>query len=64
MSLKYRLLSLLLLAPVVATAAEVKLTRLADRVRVEIGGQLFTEYAHGDGSSRAGWPLHYGAPLR
>lgn len=52
MSLKSRLLSLLLLAPVVATAAEVKLTRLADRVRVEIGGQLFTEYVHGDGSSR------------
>ena len=32
--------------------AGVKLTRLPDRVRVEIGGQLFTEYVHGDGASR------------
>src|SRR5690349_2547039 len=30
----------------------VKLTRLADRVRVEIAGQLFTEYIYGDGASR------------
>ena len=30
----------------------VKLTKLADRVRVEIGGQLFTEYIFGDGASR------------
>jgi hypothetical protein len=46
------LLSLLLLtlAPV-APAADVKLTRLTDRVRVEIDGQLFTEYVHGDSSS-------------
>jgi len=33
-------------------APAVKLTPLADRVRVEIGGQLFTEYVHGDGASR------------
>src|SRR5580698_1518650 len=31
---------------------EVKLTPLADRVRVEIGGQLFTEYVYGDGATR------------
>src|SRR3954463_3025438 len=30
----------------------VKLTPLTDRVRVEIGGQLFTEYVFGDGASR------------
>ena len=30
----------------------VKLTPGADRVRVEIGGQLFTEYVFGDGASR------------
>lgn len=33
-------------------APEVKLTSLADRVRVEIGGQLFTEYIFGDAASR------------
>jgi len=33
-------------------ATDVKLTPLADRVRVEIGGQLFTEYIFGDGASR------------
>lgn len=33
-------------------ADEVKLTKLADRVRVEIGGTLFTEYVFGDGASR------------
>jgi hypothetical protein len=32
--------------------SDVKLTTLADRVRVEIGGQLFTEYVFGDGASR------------
>jgi len=47
---KSRLLTLLaaaLLAPLVSTlgaADPVKLTRLDDRVRVEVGGQLFTEY--------------------
>ncbi len=30
----------------------VKLTKLADRVRVEVGGSLFTEYVYGDGASR------------
>lgn len=31
---------------------DVKLTPRPDRVRVEIGGQLFTEYVFGDGASR------------
>ncbi len=35
-----------------AGGGEIKLTRLADRVRVDIGGQLFTEYVYGDGASR------------
>lgn len=35
-----------------ATGSDVKLTTLADRVRVEIGGELFTEYVYGDGASR------------
>src|SRR5213075_999157 len=35
-----------------AADSSVKLTKLADRVRVEIGGQLFTEYVYGDGASR------------
>lgn len=34
------------------SASAVKLTRLADRVRVEIGGQLFTEYVYGDGATK------------
>jgi hypothetical protein len=34
------------------TATDVKLTPLADRVRVEIGGQLFTEYIFGDGATK------------
>ena len=33
-------------------APAVKLTPLDDRIRVEIGGQLFTEYVYGDGASR------------
>jgi len=44
------LLLLLALAPL--AHANVTLTRLADRVRVEIGGRLFTEYVFGDGASR------------
>ncbi len=36
-----------------APAAAVTLTPLGDRVRVEIGGQLFTEYIYGDGASRS-----------
>jgi len=48
--------ALLFLTPTICSAvpanAEVKLTRLADRVRVEIAGQLFTEYIYGDGASR------------
>lgn len=35
-----------------ATAQPVVLSKKADRVRVEIGGQLFTEYVFGDGASR------------
>jgi hypothetical protein len=50
-------LTALCLTPVLAlraadSALDVKLTPLADRVRVEIGGQLFTEYIYGDGASR------------
>jgi hypothetical protein len=60
-TLKTRLLPLIVLllgAPFAAGAAtdatpSVKLTRLDDRVRVEIGGQLFTEYIYGDGASRS-----------
>ncbi len=50
MNLRLRVLALLVLAvlaaPVAALRAadDVKLTRLEDRVRVEVGGQLFTEY--------------------
>lgn len=35
-----------------ASGARVTLTRLEDRVRVEIDGALFTEYVFGDGASR------------
>jgi hypothetical protein len=35
-----------------AAPLAVSLIPLADRVRVEIGGQLFTEYIYGDGASR------------
>ena len=41
-----------LLLSSVARAEPVTLTKLPDRVRVEIGGQLFTEYVFGDGASR------------
>ena len=58
--MKFRLLPLLaaaLVAPLVpslrAADPAVKLTKLADRVRVEVGGQLFTEYVFGDGASRS-----------
>jgi len=50
-------LVLICLAPLCAAlrAAEpsVKLTKLADRVQVEIGGQPFTDYVYGDGASRS-----------
>lgn len=49
-------LSLVALAPFGAALAAdpaVKLTPLADRVRVEIGGRHFTDYVHGDGASRS-----------
>jgi hypothetical protein len=35
-----------------ASVPAVKLTPLADRVRVEVDGQLFTEYIFGDGATR------------
>jgi hypothetical protein len=48
------LLAGLALGPALRAAEPlVKLTPLPDRVRVEIGGQLFTEYIHGDGASRS-----------
>jgi len=49
------LVSLSLLPPPLLgaeSASDVTLTALPDRVRVEIAGQLFTEYVHGDGASR------------
>ena len=48
--------SLLGAGPVTAHAADpvsVTLVKASDRVRVEIGGQLFTEYIFGDGASRS-----------
>jgi len=42
----------ILAAPALRAADEVLLTKLRDRVRVEIGGSLFTEYVFGDGASR------------
>jgi Methane oxygenase PmoA len=39
-------------SPVARAEDEVRLTRLSDRVRVEIGNSLFTEYIFGDGASR------------
>ncbi len=50
--MKRRFLLPFLLLATAASAAPVTFTRLADRVRVEIGGQLFTEYIHRDGTSR------------
>jgi len=52
MKLPALLLALATLAPLASAADNVKLTKLTDRVRVEIGGQLFTEYVFGDGASR------------
>jgi len=52
----YPALTLLSLGFAVALPAaepQVKLTPLADRVRVEIGGKHFTDYIHGDGASRS-----------
>lgn len=52
--MKSKLLTFLLSLAVAvsASAAQVTLIRHTDRVRVEIGGQLFTEYVYGDGASR------------
>src|SRR4051812_27813560 len=55
MSLRIRIIVLFLALCSAATAASslpVKLTKGADRVRVEVGGKLFTEYVFGDGASR------------
>lgn len=46
------LLALVLSGRAADVAAPVKLTALADRVRVEVEGKLFTEYVYGDGASR------------
>jgi len=54
-----RFLTLLALTPFALLGAslraadDVKLSKLADRVRVEVGGALFTEYIFGDGASRS-----------
>ncbi len=54
-------------------ANDVKLTKLADRVQVEIGGQPFTDYVFGDGASRSycypilapdGMPLTRNFPMK
>jgi hypothetical protein len=42
----------LLLGSALRAADDVKLTKLADRVRVDIGGAHFTDYIYGDGASR------------
>jgi hypothetical protein len=52
MLLRYAFVVGLLALYTTAGADDVKLTPLADRVRVEIGGKLFTEYVFGDGASR------------
>ena len=49
--------SLLAAAPLIAAAGDVKLTRSADRVRVEIGGKLFTEYVHKGGPKPYLYPV-------
>jgi hypothetical protein len=50
--MKPRLLIAFLSLAATALCAEVKLTKLTDRVRVEVEGRLFTEYVFGDGASR------------
>jgi hypothetical protein len=49
----FALTILALLGTSLHAADAVKLTRLADRVHVEIGGQPFTDYIFGDGASRS-----------
>ncbi len=57
--MKGRILPLLVLLSValpgtwLRAANDAKLTMLADRVRVEFGGQHFTDYVFGDGASRS-----------
>ncbi len=47
--------SLLALAPLARAAVDVK--EMPDRVRIEIGGKLFTELRHGDAAHVYYWPL-------
>ena len=47
--------SLIALAPFAGAAVEVQ--ELPDRVRIEIGGKLFTELRHGDAAHVYYWPL-------
>jgi hypothetical protein len=49
------LATLVALSPIVL--AEVTVTEKPDRVRVEINGQLFTEYRHGDSPHVYYWPV-------
>lgn len=53
----HRLLTLIALLATSSAVADVTVTQLADRVRVEIDGQLFTEYRHADGGHPHYWPL-------
>lgn len=61
--MKTRVLPLLVLAGLLApcalraAASDVKLTRSADRVRVEIGGKLFTEYVFKSGPKPFFYPV-------
>jgi hypothetical protein len=50
-------LSLLLLALGAPAFADVTVKEQADRVRIEINGQLFTEYRHGDSPHVYYWPI-------
>lgn len=67
------LTALAILALTATASADVRLTRLTDRVRVEVDGTLFTEYVFGDGASRPycypvlapdGTPLTRDFPMR
>src|SRR5882672_288558 len=53
---------LLLVVPFIAAVAsaagaEIKLTRQTNRIRVEVGGELFTEYVFNDGSRPYLYPV-------
>lgn len=53
------------LASFAASAENVVVTRLEDRIRIEVGGSLFTEYRHGDATKPYFYPvlLGDGTPL-